>query len=447
MDNSGNFVHSWDTDYTPGLSVYFLENGDLLHTSNVHNTAFGEGGAGGMVQTIDWYGNVTWEYTYSNSSHLQHHDVEMLPNGNVLMIAWELKTEAQAIAAGHNPSLLRDGELWPDHIIEVDPTSNTIVWEWHVWDHLVQDYDPAKANYGVVADHPKLIDLNYSTGGPPGSADWNHINAIDYNVELDQILLSVHNFSEIWVIDHDTTTAEAAGAAGELLYRWGNPQAYDAGTTVDQQLFVQHDAQWIPTGYPGEGNILVFNNGTGRSGGNYSSVDEIVPPVDGSGNYTSYGPAAPVWTYVADTPTDFYAERISGAQRLADGNTLICDGVNGTFFEVTPSGEIVWTHDLGEGVFRVTRYASSYPGLPDASPQPDAAPIAENTGGSIEQPAAGEGPLSDGPSQAAIETCNGSSEGSSCQFTAPRGTITGTCQLAQAQFVCAPEGRLPQGAP
>ncbi len=370
MDNDGNIVHTWASDYTLGNSVYLLENGNLLRTGNTKSKSFEAGGAGGIVQEIGPDGTAVWEFEYDSDQVRLHHDVESLPNGNVLMIAWERKTEAEAIAAGRAPSLLNDSELWPDHIIEVSPSSGAIVWEWHVWDHLIQDHDPTKENYGVVADHPELIDLNFSTGGPPGDADWNHTNSIDYDESLDQILLSVRNFGEIWVIDHSTTSAEAAGhvggdrgKGGDLLYRWGNPQAYDAGSTADQQLFVQHDAQWIPTGYPGEGNILVFNNGTGRPGGNYSSVDEIVPPVDGSGNYTSYGPAAPVWTYVADNPTDFYAERISGAQRLDNGNTLICDGPNGDFIEVTPENEIVWTYDYTSQVFRVTRYVSSYPGL------------------------------------------------------------------------------------
>ena len=108
------------------------------------------------------------------------------------------------------------------------------------------------------------------------------------------------------------------------------------------------------------------NNGAGAR--NYSSVDEIIPPVDAVGNYTldagsAYGPAEPVWTYTADVPTDFYAERVSGAQRLAGGNTLICDGPSGVFFEVTPEKETVWTYDYGEDVFRVVRYESSYAGL------------------------------------------------------------------------------------
>jgi hypothetical protein len=382
MDNDGNFVHSWDTDYRPGNAMYLLENGELLHTGNVGNTTFDGRGAGGIVQTIDWDGNVTWEYAYSSTTHLQHHDVEMLPNGNVLMIAWQYKSEGEAIAAGRDPSVLRDGEMWPESVIEVQPTGSKtgqIVWEWHVWDHLVQDYDASKANYGVVADHPELIDLNYVGNG---SADWNHINSVDYNAELDQIVLSVHNFNEIWVIDHSTTTAEAAshsggnsGMGGDLLYRWGNPQTYGAGTASDQQLFVQHDAEWIEAGDPGEGNILIFNNGGGRPDGNYSSIEEISPPVNSDGGYTlvagsAYGPDEPLWTYTAETPTDFYAQNISGQQRLPNGNTLICDGPSSYFFEVKASGETVWEYDYTGAVFRVERYAPEYSGF-DGTPLDD----------------------------------------------------------------------------
>lgn len=375
IDSDGNAVHTWESSYRPGNAVYLLENGDLLRTGNVTSSSFDTGGAGGIVQILDENSNVTWEFAYSSSDVRLHHDIEMMPNGNILMIAWELKSEAEAIAAGRDPSLLNDGELWPDHIIEVNPAGN-IVWEWHVWDHLIQDYDPGQANYGVVADHPELIDINYTMRGrQAGGADWNHTNSIDYNAELDQIILSVRNWNEIWIIDHSTTTAEAAshsggnsGMGGDLLYRWGNPQAYDAGNASDQKLFAQHDATWIEDGYPGAGNILIFNNGTGRD---YSSVDEITPPVNEDGSYSlnsgeAFGPTDFTWTYVAENPTDFYAERISGAQRLENGNTLVCEGTNGRFFEVTPAGEIVWEYQLENAhVFRVTRYTSDYPGIPD----------------------------------------------------------------------------------
>jgi hypothetical protein len=374
MDNNGNTPHSWSSDYRPGLAVYLLKDGTLLRTANMGDTTFNAGGAGGGVERFGWSGSKEWQFEYSSDQYRLHHDIEVLPNGNVLMIAWEMKTEAEAIAAGLNPGLLA-GELWPDHVIEVAPTGTSggsIVWEWHTWDHLVQDYDASKGNYGSVGDHPELIDLNFAS---TSNADWTHINAIDYNAELDQILLSVHGFSEIWVIDHSTTTSQAAGHSGgnsgkggDLLYRWGNPQAYDSGGAGDQQLFVQHDAEWIDAGLPGEGNILIFNNGQGRSDGNYSSVDEITLPLNSDGSYalaagSAYGPAAPTWQYTATPATDFYAQNISGAQRLPNGNTLICQGPDGLFFEVTESGEKVWEYDYDGAVFRVERYSPDYDGF------------------------------------------------------------------------------------
>jgi len=354
IDYNGIVNHTWVNKYTPGQAVYMYDNNSILYTTRLVYNA--PGGAGGGIQKIMWDGSIAWEFTYYTDEYLSHHDIELLPNGNILMIAWEYKTRDEAIAAGRNPELLDKDILMPDHIIEVEPIlpeGGNIVWEWHVWDHLIQDFDPLKDNYGTVEDHPELIDINY---GVIISDDWNHINSIDYNEELDQIILSCCSFSEIWVIDHSTTTEEAAehtggnsGKGGDLLYRWGNPQAYRTGNEDDQKLFSQHDAQWITQGCPGEGNILVFNNGPGRPGPDYSSVDEIVPPVDEDGNYEftpglAYEPDEPVWSYTANNPTDFYAMYISGAERLTSGNTLICDGPAGRFFEVTPEKLTVWEY-------------------------------------------------------------------------------------------------------
>jgi len=386
IDNSGEVVHTWESAYKPRLSVYLLENGNILRTAFLgSNPTFPGGGAGGGVEKIDWGGTVVWDFEYSSDQYCLHHDVEMLPSGNILMIAWEYKTAAEAIAAGRNPDLVTT-KLCPDHIIEVEPTGATggnIVWEWHVWDHLIQDYDSTKENYGVVADHPELVNINFVVQGPYLLWDWNHTNSVDYDQEFDQIILSVHAFSEIWVIDHSTTTEEAAGhtggnsgKGGDILYRWGNPQTYGAGSAGDQKFFKQHDAKWIEPDHPGEGNILVFNNGLGRPEEEYSSVDEIVPPVDSNGTYyltpgSAYGPENQTWIYTAENPGDFYADRISGAQRLPNGNTLICDGPHGVFFEVTPEQDIVWEYvnpfpnPDQNNTFKVHRYAPDYPGLED----------------------------------------------------------------------------------
>ncbi|UCF50032.1 MAG: aryl-sulfate sulfotransferase [Thermoplasmatales archaeon] len=381
-------VQTWKSDYTPGHSAYLLENGNLLRPVFLGaHPVFLSGGMGGGVQEFDWNGTVLWDFKYSGDTYLSHHDIEPLPNGNILMIAWEQKTLNEAISAGRNPESVSVFGVWPDYIIEVKPTGPTtgdIVWEWHVWDHLIQDFDQTKENYGVVENHPELIDINFGVTNP----DWLHTNSIDYNDEFDQILLSVHNFHEVWVIDHSTTTEEAAGhtggnsgKGGDILYRWGNPRTYRAGGSNDQKLFGQHDARWIEPGFPGEGNILVFNNGLGRPEGKYSSVDEIVPPVDDYGNYfyttgLAYGPEDPIWIYTAENPTDFYSSMISGAQRIANGNTVICNGKKGIFFEVTYEKETIWEYTNpypiinANAVFKIERYPSNYPGLANLMQQP-----------------------------------------------------------------------------
>ena len=286
--------------------------------------------------------------------------------------------------------------MLPDYVIEVQPTrpvGGTVVWEWHIWDHLIQDFDATKNNYGVVANHPELVDPN-GVGGRVQQF-WNHVNGIDYNAALDQIMISVRGNSELMVIDHGITRTQAAthaggryGKGGDILYRWGYAQQYDRGTGNDRKLYQQHHTHWIEPGLPGAGNILIFNNGLGRG---YSSVDEIVPPASSSGAYTitgnaAFGPTAATWTYVGSPTSSFFSGEISGAQRLPNGNTLITEGVKGNLFEVTSAGEIVWryvnpvtTTPLAQGatiptdpsrsdqlmnaVFRVQRYGADFPGL------------------------------------------------------------------------------------
>jgi hypothetical protein len=369
LDENNVIVHTWTATEKPNLSVYLLPNGNLLRTAITPSLQT-------SVQEVAFDGTVVWDYQHTASEELLHHDVEQLPNGNVLMIVRYVRTETEAVAAGRDPATLGTGLIKPDKIIEVQktgPTSGTIVWQWDAWDHLVQEFDPTQANYGVVADSPELIDINF----PPGAAfndDWLHINSVKYNPDLDQLCLSPRIFDELWVIDHSTTTAEAAGhtggtsgKGGDLLYRWGNPQAYQAGTASDQQLFGQHDPHWIAPGYPGEGNILIFNNGAFRPAGQFSTVDEIVPPVDGAGNYsltpgTAYGPTAPIWIYTDPVPLFFYSWAISGATRLPNGNTLVCAGIQGWLFEVDLQGNMVWQYTnqlpspLTPAVFKVRRY-------------------------------------------------------------------------------------------
>lgn len=362
IDRDGRRVHTWTTNHPSGQAPYLLDDGDLIRCYPALPSPFWNGiqigGLTGRIERHDWQGNLEWAFDYVSSDYIAHHDIEVLPNGNVLVLAFEKKTMADALAAGRDPAFLSEGMLFPEHIIEVAPTGSyggTIVWEWHAWDHMIQNFDPMQANYGDPTLHPELIDVNFMEAFP-GIADWHHANSIAYNAQLDQIVISLRNLSEVWIIDHSTTTAQAAGhtggnsgKGGDLLYRWGNPRSYGAGTSADQTLFGQHDARWIPPGYPGQGNLMIFNNGFGRPAGPWSSVEELVLPVDAQGAYTlqagaAFGPVSPVWSFTAPHEPDFFSPIVSGAQRLSNGNTLVCYGVTGNLFEVTPSGQLVWRY-------------------------------------------------------------------------------------------------------
>lgn len=395
MDNNGQVVHWWKSDYEPGQSVYLKPNGNLLHCCFTKSQAFTGGGEGGRVEEFDWDGKLVWEFNYSSDTYLSHHDIAPLPNGNILMLVVEKKSIEDALAAGFSPQMLRDRQLFPDSVVEVQPiypNGGKIVWQWRVWDHLIQDSDRTKANFGDVAAHPELIDV--ACNGRATPAFWNHMNSIAYNAKLDQIMVSARGCNEIWAIDHSTTTEQAAGHSGgfhgkggDLIYRWGNPAAYRRGTEADKQLVQQHDAEWIPDGSPGAGHVTIFNNGYDRG---WSSIEEIELPLDANGHYIleqgkPYGPAKPVWHYEAKNRTDFFSSEISGASRLPNGNTLVCAGVVGHLFEVTPTGEMVWQYvnpmvrggclaqgelpgkdvrgHLWNAVFKVHRYAPDYPGL------------------------------------------------------------------------------------
>ncbi|MCX6309603.1 MAG: aryl-sulfate sulfotransferase, partial [Bacteroidia bacterium] len=296
-------------------------------------------------------------------TYMQHHDIHILPNGNSLMLVIEKKTYAECIAAGFNPAkfqpdIASKGLMVPDYVAEIKPTypkGGTVVWEWHTWDHLVQDFDATKLNYGVPAQHPELVDCDGDTRILP--AFWNHMNSIDYHAGFDQIALSVRGNSEVWIIDHSTTTAEAKehsggkrGKGGDLLYRWGNPICYGAGVKADQRFFEQHDVEWVKPGYPGEGNMTCFDNGLGRGGSTiYSTVDEFKPAVDVNGNYavtvgSKFLPATYSWFYQGTADQPMYSENISGAERLPNGNTIVCSGTIGEFREVTTTGDVVWKY-------------------------------------------------------------------------------------------------------
>ncbi|MEM6270053.1 MAG: aryl-sulfate sulfotransferase [Bacteroidota bacterium] len=420
IDNCGFIVNQWSSNYNPALMAYLTDDGHLFHTGvdELTPTFRSGGGVGGYLELLDWDGNVVWSYLLSTPFQCQHHDAIVLPNGNVLALAWELFTDAEAVNAGRDPNLINQGEIWGEKLIELRPVlpdSAEVIWEWRVWDHVVQNYDATKPNFGIIADHPELLDLNWDEFGN-GKKDWLHFNAVDYNAAEDQIVLSSRNTSEIYIIDHSTTPAEAAGhtggrsgKGGDFLWRWGNPQVYDRGDASTRQFYWQHNPNWIDSGYVNSGKIIAFNNGTYRPGNDYSTVDLLDVLPDAQGNYAlladgTFAPAAPDWQYTAPNPTDLFSPFISGAQGLPNGNVLIANGNQGTFIEVNPAKDQVWRYrnpDIGNtivvqgdsipgesvadqlvnGVFRAVRYLPDHPGLadkvltPGSTVEPDPNPV------------------------------------------------------------------------
>jgi hypothetical protein len=417
LDAAGETVHTWTSDLPSAGPVVLLSNGNLLRSVRQQNSTTVGGGQGGRLQLLQPDGTVVWDFVLADERLLQHHDIEPTPHGTILLIAWERKSAEETAAAGRDPAL--GAELWSEAVIEIEPhlpDDARVVWEWHLWDHLVQERFPEKANFGSVAEHPERLNVNSnplrSVGGadltalgaigyggtdeePPSAAaddprprDWIHANALSYDPETDRILLCSRGQSEIWAIDHSTTVAEAAGHAGgrygrggDFLARWGNPTNV-TGDIDGQWLSRPHDAHWIPYGLPGYGNILVFNNGPP------SEVIEFRDPLVGLDTSPEVLGAASqlrfVWTCSDIDGQRFGSPVLSGAQRLANGNTLVTVGTSARLVELTPEGRSVWEYrheprpgesrrppraqeqDAGPGrlgIFRATRIAPDHPGL------------------------------------------------------------------------------------
>ena len=383
IDNQGREAYRWER--TGGLGV-LLDNGNVLTGDDFTDVA-------------EIKPDGTDAYTYTGGH--QHHEVLKLSNGNYMFLVSEFYSREQSIAAGANPACLESEGLEADAVVEVSPSGTsggTIIWKWSVWDHLIQDHDATKANYGVVADHPERIDINYGICQLNRSRNsyirnphhLTHLNAIDYNPTLNQILITSRHFSEAWIIDRSTTTAQAAtstggnsGMGGDLLYRYGNPRTYQNGTKADQTLFFPHAGHWIPSGLPGAGNILIYNNGHEHPGflRPYASVDELVFPASGYKYLragTPYMAPTIVWTH--QLPASTWV--MSNTQRLPNGNTLITEGAFGRISEVTQDNRVVWHYvsPLVAGtevltgqdtpatpnavwIYRTYKYATDHPGI------------------------------------------------------------------------------------
>lgn len=333
MDKNANVLHQWNLNGGDlGNDCFLLNNGNLLAMVESDNPQILLGGQGGKVQLLESDGTEIWSYVHSTEDYIIHHDAELLPNGNILTMTWEKHTAEDAISAGYQMEV----DLFPDGLIEINPDTNEIVWEWKLWDHLIQEFDDTKKNYGIVQENPQLVDINYNQRE---DGDISHGNGIAYDAINDVIFLSANFYSEVWVIDHSTTSMEAASHSGgnynmggDILYRFGNPMAYQ--NTNGTRLFTNNHYPNLLDGND-QGRIMIFTNG-GDLG--QSTVYELQLPSTYEMDITKDNEPTVVWSF---TDPELYSPRVSGAEKLPNGNVLITEGDFG-IWEVTQDKEVVW---------------------------------------------------------------------------------------------------------
>lgn len=354
VDTDGAVKKTYTFSASTGYSAYMLPGGTIVRS--VSSGGSGGGGSTGMVQKVDSSNNVLWSYTNSG----MHHDICPMPNGNVLLIVSESKTATDVTTAGCSYS----GALTSETILEIQPSGTsggTIVWQWKLWDHLCQSTNYAKTTTYVsnTADHPELFNINYNTT----QSDFFHLNGIDYNPYRDEIVFSSHYQNQIFVIDHSTTTAQAAthtggnsGKGGDFLYRWGNPASY--GATGTTNFSTVHDAHWVPQDVTTFGNYIgAFNNQGGT--GSKSAADLVIPPYNGDtlfswGANGVYTPATYSWRYQSTSS----CSNMGNNEQLPNGNTLMCvAGVS--VMEVTSAGKTLWTYTTNKPP-QAHRYSQCY---------------------------------------------------------------------------------------
>ena len=390
IDMEGRVAHTWPV----GTNPHLLTNGNVLDATGGDVNAYT-----GLTE-VDWDGNTVWSYTESRASYSPHHDFLRIYNrklgtNTTLYIANKAITQDQCLGAGCNPASAPYTNVTVDAIVEVD-TAGTVVWEWCFFDHGIQDYSAALSNYvgsgRSISNYPGRLNLNLP--GRPLTNNWLHCNAIDYNTNLDQIVITAAG-GEFYVIDHGNTftagnpaasIALAASTNGDFLYRFGDPARYSQGSspsitanwsissTGNKQIGACSDAQWIPAGCPGAGHFLVYNNGGDLFESTPQSyVFEINGYLNASTNDTGAYVNPPIanyylwsapghdtdkqkknmsrqitWMYYSMANQGMFSHLDSGIQRLPNGNTLVCDSTEGHIFEVTSSGTnggaVVWEY-------------------------------------------------------------------------------------------------------
>ena len=286
INMDGEVVHKWELPNDVGNYAYLLENGNLLVAIRTEEGPQGLPAKGGHILELDWDGDVVWEYV----DHAQHHDFRRCPNGNTVYLGWELLDPAiQAKVPGGILGQEHPDGIYGDYIKEVDRQGNTI-WEWHVATDLNMNRFPLS---------PTVPRMEYA-----------HANTIFPCQDGDYIINWRYNHTMLRV---DRQTKGVTWFLNERLYGQ------------------HHDVQQLDNG-----NILFFANGADVNFHGPETGSAVVE-VDPSSNEE-------VWRYEGSPRRSFMSWFVSGCQRLSSGNTLICEGLWGRFFEVTSGGEIVWDY-------------------------------------------------------------------------------------------------------
>ena len=240
IDTDNNIVNSWEISDYNFFRSYLTSDSILVAFSKLDNIP--------VIQKFDWDNSVIWTFIFEEGECKMHHEQVILPNGNIIAICREI------IVADEN--IYFNEDIVIDKIIEIEPIANNqanIIWEWHFYDHFIQDYDSDILNFGIISENPQLFNIN----AYDQFSDYSHLNCVDFNPELNQIIFSSRSLNEVFIIDHSTTTEEASGhiggiygKGGDFLYRWGNPINYNRGDILDQKLHAPHAVNWINSNYP-----------------------------------------------------------------------------------------------------------------------------------------------------------------------------------------------------
>lgn len=331
----GETVHTWEHDTSPRAGTYLMENGNLIRMEHMQDNFFAGGrGGSGQISEYTWDGDLVWRYVLNDKNNLLHHDFDILPNGNILAIAWEkvFLDDLGINTLDDNFSEI-ENELWMDRIIEIDKNSQQIVWEWRVQDNIYQNKDKSNAFYEQESGNK--LDIT-TEGDPTIKHDWNHSNSLDFNPETGEIAMSARGQNQVWIIDYDPANTQSKSPIKQI---------------ISGDLLMQHDARWIDSN-----TISLFNNGNSNR---EQSFGEVYSRIDGEWNLKQR---------ILDEQ-NFYSHRISGMQYLGNNSYLVTLGVYGAGIIVQNDTLTNWNYTYinedneEQQIFKYIYYNEDYAGL------------------------------------------------------------------------------------